>query len=281
MVAETGILLGILAMIGFGLNNALVQNVVKKAGQLNVMVYQSLISAALLVPAFLLYPAGFILSIEHIIMAMGIALLGVAPLFTFYKALEVGKIGVIVPVANSAGVFTAIFSVLLLGEALAGLQLLAIAAIILGVILVSLKPGDLKNGHAGVHYALITSVLWGAYFFLLKYPASGMGPMFTAIVTQAGVGLFAALIAIKQGKLKRINGKAATGLFTVSLLAAVGVGAYNAGIVAADVSIVGPLAFAAPVISVLYARFFLKEELDMHQYLALFLIVAGIIALSL
>ncbi|MBI4018770.1 MAG: EamA family transporter [Candidatus Aenigmarchaeota archaeon] len=111
MAAETGILLGILAMIGFGLNNALVQNVVKKTGELNLIVYQSLISAALLVPAFLLYPAGFILSIEHIIIAMGIALLGVAPLFTFYKALEAGKIGVIVPVANSAGVFTAIFSV--------------------------------------------------------------------------------------------------------------------------------------------------------------------------
>ncbi|MBI4018769.1 MAG: DMT family transporter [Candidatus Aenigmarchaeota archaeon] len=144
----------------------------------------------------------------------------------------------------------------------------------------SLKPGDLKNGHAGVHYALITSILWGAYFFLLKYPASGMGPMFTAIVTQAGVGGFAALIAVGTGKLKPINGKAAKSIVIVSLLAAVGVGAYNAGIVAADVSIVGPLAFAAPVISVLYARFFLKEKLDSHQYLALFFIVAGIIALS-
>src|SRR3989338_2969611 len=282
MALETGILFGILTMIGFGLNSALVQGVIKKIGKLNAMAYQALISAALLVPAFLLYPAGFYFLPEQILIATGIALLGVLPLFTFYKALEAGKIGVIVPVANSASVFTVMFSVAFLGESLTGIKLASVAAIILGVITVSVKPDDLKKGiSAGVPYALVTSVLWGAYYFLLKYPVSAMGPLFTAVVTQAGIGIFAGLVALKQGKLNtRIDMKTATDLLKVSFLVAIGTAAYSVGIVASDVSIVGPLAFAAPVVSVLYARFFLKERLDIHQYLALFLIVAGIIALS-
>ena len=212
MALETGILFGILTMIGFGLNSALVQGVIKKIGKLNAMAYQALISAALLVPAFLLYPAGFYFLPEQILIATGIALLGVVPLFTFYKALEAGKIGVIVPVANSASVFTVMFSVAFLGESLTGIKLASVAAIILGVITVSVKPDDLKKGiSAGVPYALVTSVLWGAYYFLLKYPVSAMGPLFTAVVTQAGIGIFAGLVALKQGKLNtRIDMKTAT-----------------------------------------------------------------------
>jgi len=55
---------------------------------------------------------------------------------------------------------------------------------------------------------------------------------------------------------------------------------FNLGIQVAEVSIVAPIAFSAPAISVLYARLVYKEKLLLRQYIAVVCIIFGIIFMS-
>lgn len=281
---ETGILFGILSMLGFGLSNALSQKLIRKIGEINAMVYQTLVTVIILFPVFFLYPLNFSFSLYYTGIALIVALIGVIPFFAFYKALKVGKIGVVVPVSNSASLLTVALSMIFLGEVLTSVQMLAISAIILGVILISVKISDLKkrNVAAGVPYALAASFFWGVYYFLLKFPVAVLGALFTAALTQLGILFFTALYGIKSGKLSAgFDNTAIKYIVITGIALTVAVTAFNIGISTASTSIVMPLAFAAPLVSTVYARIFYKERLEKIQYIALLLIVGGIVLLSI
>jgi drug/metabolite transporter (DMT)-like permease len=47
-----------------------------------------------------------------------------------------------------------------------------------------------------------------------------------------------------------------------------------------NVSVVAPLTFANPLISIIYGKFVYKEKLSTYQYLAIILILIGIILIS-
>ena len=281
---ELGILFGILSMLGFGLSNAISQKLIRKVGEINAMVYQALVTGFILFPLFFIYPANFSFSLYHIGIALIIALIGVIPLFTFYKALRMGKVGVVVPVANSASLFTVIFSVIFLGETLTTMQLSSIAMIILGIILISVKISDFKSANniaAGVPYALATSLLWGVFFFLYKFPVSVLGPIFSAAIIQLGIFGFTTIYELKAKKLIfKIDNEALKNIIITGIGLSVGMAASASGIALSNVSIVVPLVFSAVLVSTIYASIFYKEKLEKLQYVALLMIVGGIVLLS-
>ncbi len=279
---ETGILFGILSMLGFGLSNAISQKLVRKAGEINAMVYQTLVTVIILFPVFFLYPLDFSFSLYYAGIALIVSLIGVIPFFAFYKALNIGKIGVVVPVSNSASLLTVALSMIFLNEVLTSVQMLAISAIILGVILISFRPSDLKkrNVAAGVPYALAASFFWGVYYFLLKFPIAVLGALFTAALTQLGILFFTALYGLKSGRLTAVSGASIKYIVITGIALTVAVTAFNIGISTASTSIVMPLAFSGPLVSTVYARIFYKERLEPLQYLALLMIVGGIVLLS-
>ncbi len=280
---ETGILFGILSMLGFGLSNAISQKLVRKVGEINAMVYQTLVTVIILFPVFFLYPLDFSFSLYYAGIALIIALIGVIPFFAFYKALNIGKIGVVVPVSSSASLFTVAFSMIFLNEVLTSVQMLSISAIILGVILISVKISDLKKSNiaAGVPYALAASFFWGVYYFLLKFPVAVLGALFTAALTQLGILFFTALYGLKSGRLTTELDSAAIKYIVITGIAlTVAVAAFNIGISTASTSIVMPLAFSGPLVSTVYSRIFYKERLEKIQYIALIMIVGGIVLLS-
>ncbi len=55
---------------------------------------------------------------------------------------------------------------------------------------------------------------------------------------------------------------------------------FNMGIMYSDVSIVAPIAFSAPWISAIYGRFIYNEHLKNKQWLAMAIIIIGIIMIS-
>lgn len=281
---ELGILFGILSMLGFGLSNAISQKLVRKIGELSSIVFQAFVTLFILFPLFFIYPINFSFSIYYIGIALVIALMGVIPLFTFYKALKLGKVGIVVPIANSSPITTVVLSVIFLNEVLSVTQTFSIIMIVLGVILVSLKLSGLKKNNiaAGVPYALVTSVMWGVYFFLSKFPVDVLGPTFTAAITQLGIFFFTAAYAAKENKLAlKISSDAVKYAVITGVALAAGVAAYDIGITLANVSIVASLASASPLVAALYARIFYKEKLEKLQYLALLMIAGGVILLSI
>ncbi len=278
VIVDYGILFGIISMAGFGLANAITQRVVKNVGTFSAMAWQSFSAAVFLSALFLIYPAGFSFSWQSMAMTAAIGLFGALPLFTFYKALSSGKVGMVVPIANSFGLFTILLSSLFLGEALSFSQLLSTAVIISGIALVSFKAGaSLK----GVYYALATAAMWGVYFFINVYPVAALGPIFAAVLTQAVISAFAFAYSMKKKLLKKPDNDVKKLIIISGAALATGVAGFNVGITMANVSVVVLLASAAPLVTVAYARVFYSERLTKLQYLAIAMILAGIAWLSM
>jgi len=70
-------------------------------------------------------------------------------------------------------------------------------------------------------------------------------------------------------------------IFLISLFVVTAAVSYNFGIQYALVSVVVTLSSAAPLVSTLYGRIFLKEKLKFYQYIAILVILTGIIIISI
>lgn len=286
METSIAIFFGFIAMLGFGLGNALAKIPIQKIGSEKTIFYRNVIVSILLFITLLLFGQAAVFSTKYILIALLIAALGYIPLLFFYKALNFGKVGVISPVANSSTIFTIILSIIFFHEKISLGQGFSIAIILLGIVLISLDIKDLKNSQifkvsSGVPYALITSVLWGLVFFLWKIPVNVLGPILTSFIIEFGTMLCSVVYVIyKKHNFQRPDIRIFKYILFMSLGGALGSLFYNMGIKKADVSIVAAITFANPLVATLYGKFVFKEKLSKLQYLAILFIVLGVVLVS-
>jgi len=281
-----GIVFGLLAMIGFGFSTAVAQVPVKSLGTLRVVFFRGIFASSMLFLGVLFFWDECIFSPAYILLALAISLVGYVGLVMFYKALKVGHIGVVTPIANSSVVFTVLFSVLFFAESLGFVQVFSIALIVSGIVLISVDFRHLRNScifdkSSGVVYALATCLLWGGAFFLFKIPASVLGPILSSFVIEAGNMIYSGMSIKFSGKgFDFPCTKNMKYIFFVALFGALGILAFNYGVGVADVSIVAALTFANPLVAAVYARVVYKEKLSGLQYFAMGLILLGIVLIS-
>ncbi len=283
---SVGILCGMAAMLGFGLSNAISQTPVKEIGSTRTVFFRNMFTSAMLLALVTFYAKSINFSIRYILIAFVISLIGYIPLLTIYKALKRGKVGVVSPIGNSAVIFTVLFSVLFFGESLSKAQSLSIACIIAGIILISIDFRDIRRSHiftlsSGVPYALVTCLLWGLLFFLYKIPVDVIGPILTSFMIEFGV-LIQCLAHMKISRTSFDKPKAKTlrYIFAVAFFGVIGSISFNIGIGLADVSIVAAIAFANPLVAVMYGKFVYKETLRLQQWAAVLMILIGIVVIS-
>lgn len=280
---ETGVILGIIAMFGFGLNNALSKIPTKNLGAIKAIFYRQLFVLCFLLPCILLF--SITLTAKHLIIAFALSIVGYIAIVAFFKAIEVGKMGIIAPVANSSVIYTVIFSLLFFDEVVGPKEAMAISCIIAGIILISINFSDLKRSHlfdmgSGILLALITSIGWGLLFAFMKIPVTMLGPILTAVIIEGSIAIYTGLQLKVNHRSLEINKKMLLYLVLVGLFGAVGLVFFNLGIKFSDVSLVAAITFSNPLVSTLYARFVYKEELTIQQWIAAIAIVVGIATLS-
>lgn len=281
-----GILFGILAMLGYGISNSMTQVPVKAIGSKRTIFFRNATASIFLGIVTLFFLSQTTISVEYVLVALGIAFLGYLPQLAYFKALKAGKVGVVSPIASSSVVFTVIFSLLFFHESLGAGQVAAILAIVLGIFLISANPKDWKNTNllkisSGVPYAFVASVLWGMVYFLLKIPVSVLGPMLSGFLLEFGgmvlCGMNLRLSKVSFGipekeTLKRI--------IIIGILGGMGTMFFNLGIEIYEVSIVAAITFSWPMLAAIYAKYVYKEEMSLLQWAAAVLILAGIMVLS-
>ena len=113
METTIGILFGFIAMLGFGLGNAIAKVPIQKIGSEKTIFYRNVIISILLFLILIFFGQDAVFSTKYILLAFLIAGIGYIPLLFFYKALNLGKVGVVSPVANSSAIFTVLFSIIL------------------------------------------------------------------------------------------------------------------------------------------------------------------------
>ncbi|VVB57375.1 EamA-like transporter family protein [uncultured archaeon] len=280
----SGIVFGLLSMLGYGLANALYQPLVRQIEIFKTVFFRNLVICAILLGVlFFRPPAPF--SASLLLIASMVSVLSYIPLLAYCKAVKAGQVGVVAPVSSSSVLFTVLFSILFFGESFSGGQLFALLLIILGVLALSF---DLKHWRAsgpsmmaGVAPALVAGVLWGAVFFLLKIPVSLFGPILSALMLEGGVLAASALHwGWTKAPLSLPPKKLLPSLLFIGLLGALGTLAFNFGVEIAPVSIVAALSFSSPLVAAIYAKFAYKEKLGAWQWGALGLVLLGIVLLQ-
>jgi drug/metabolite transporter (DMT)-like permease len=198
----------------------------------------------------------------------------------FYRALAVGTMSIVAPIA-ATGVALPVIVGVAGGDHLAAVQVVGMAAAVGGVLLASRSPGGDEasrvSHRAAVGLALAAACAFGGYFILAHIGARGGVPwllLLAHITTVVGVGL--ALVVVRRPR------SAPIARSSLALLAAAGsldfgatalYGIANRGGALSVVAVAGSL---YPIATVLLARTVLAERLVRLQALGVGLALAGV-----
>lgn len=281
-----GILFGVLSMIGYGLVNAYSKKAAHEVGPIHTIFYRNVLVSILLFCAMLFLETSYSFSWYGIFVTVLISVLGYIPVFLFYQAIQRGKVGVVVPVANSSIIFSVLFSLVFFKEVLFVHEYVSILLIVFGVLVVSVNFADLRRSslfslRSGVPLAFLAAFFWGLVYFLFKIPVDLLGPYVAAFIIECVVMIVSGihmLLLRRDSRAFPRNSIPLIGFLAVCL--SVGTLFYTLGVSQAPVSIVSSLAFANPLVAALVAFFAFGERLTLREYVAVGCIVAGICVLS-
>jgi uncharacterized membrane protein len=286
MALTLGILFGIIAMLGWGVADFFVAKAVRKTNVLKAFVWNQIVGLTLIFLVFLFYFKFPVISFSTVIIILIAGFLGVISNFAFYKGLQVGNVSIISPISASAAAITVILSLIFLNEALSTLQVIGVILAILGAALTSFKFHDLirlrlKNIATGVEYAIVAMLGWGVLFVLVDVLVSKLG-WFLPILFIKTIIVFMLLTYSTTTK-KNISFPKNAALFVIliGVLESAAFLAMGAGVSSEYTAIVAPVAFAFPAVTIILARIFFKEILEINQKIGIVSVLAGLVLLSI
>ena len=286
MALSLGIIFGLLSMIGFGLSSAISQTPIKKLGGTLTIFIRNVFATIILLVLLFFFKNEITFNLKYIGIAILISLVGYIPLASYFQALKYEKVGIVSPIAGCAVMVSVLLSIIFYQESLAKSQIIAICLIISGIIFISTnfkawKKSDILHSK-GVHFALISLVLWGIIYFLFKIPSIAIGGFLTAFIIESGIMVWSGIHLINnKPKWKTIDKRLILYLFVLGILTAMGTLFFVLGVKIAPVSIIAPIIAANPLITTLYGKFIFKEKLNKWQYLAITMMLIGMVIISI
>lgn len=197
-----------------------------------------------------------------------------------------GKVSIISPVAACWAVVTVILSLIFLNEMLTALQAVGVSLAILGAVLTSFKLHDLmklklRNLATGVEYAIITLLAWGMLFAFIDVLVTELS-WFLPVFFIKTVAVFYILTFSSVTK-RNISFPKNVALFIIliGVLDFVGFLSYGIGLAYEYATIVAPIASTSPLVTIILARIFFKESLEMNQKIGIVSALIGLVLLSI
>lgn len=281
---EIAIILGLIAMVAFGIGNALAKIPLRSMPGKHLIFWRGLFSSIVLFVVFLAMINQTVFSIEYVALMMAIALIGYFGLSFFLKAVNEGEVSLVAPIANSNVVFTVLLSMIFFSEALSSIQIISIVTIIAGIFIVSGNLsflGSKRDIAKGLSFALLACVFWGVTFFLLKIPSVALGPALSAFLLEFFQMIYA-FLNIRMDRERIIFPKKDIAIiFLYGIMIAIAGLAFSIGVTLGSVSLVSALAMSNAAITVIYGRIIYKERLHPIQYMGILMIILGTALISL
>lgn len=209
----------------------------------------------------------------------------------YFRALKLGPVSQVTAVDKSSTIMTMLLAFLFLGEPLGAMQLLAMALILPGTLLmVEKKPearkysADGKTGHTWLLYAVFSAVFAALTAILGKVGIQGIPSNLGTALRTIVVLVMAWMMVFVQGKQKEIRGiNPREGLMIG--LSGLATGAswlcYYRALQDGPASVVVPLDKLSIVVTVVFSVAILRERLSRRAWAGLGMIVAGTLLLTL
>lgn len=214
--------------------------------------------------------------------AAGGGLAGIAALTSFYRALAIGTMSVVAPIA-ATGVSVPVVVGIARGDHPASSQLVGIVIAVIGVVLASREHGpgieDRGASRASIALALLSAVGFGCYFVGVQSSARA-DPMWALLASRvAGVALLLVVAAVQGGIAVARPGR----LWPLALMGVLDVSATGFYAVATRhglLSVVSVAASLYPLATVLLARVVLGERVRRVQELGIAAALAGVVLMA-
>ena len=280
-----GIILGIIAMLCYGVQEIFLKKILPRLGTYTTTLYRELVIVILIVLYAALSGEPFVFTLEILGWMILLGILGTCAVLSFFAAIKIGKVSIVSPIAHASTVITVLLAAIFYHEQLTHFQGFAVLLIILGTIIASFRWKDLKNLKLhevtkGVPFAVITFFLWGVVFFLMKIPIKLSGILVPSILLDGFIFLILASAVPWKG-LRKPTKKEIWLIILVGFLSAIGTLTFNYAYTLELISLIAPIVYSSPFITVILAHIYLKEVMEMHQYVGVIGIIVGVVLLAL
>jgi drug/metabolite transporter (DMT)-like permease len=221
-------------------------------------------------------------ALVRLLPAVGGGLAGIAALTSFYRALAIGTMSVVAPIA-ATGVSVPVVVGIARGDHPAASQLVGIVIAVIGVVLASREHGpgieDRGASRVSVALALLAAAGFGCYFVGVQSSARA-DPMWALLASRvAGVALLLVVAAVQGGIAVARPGR----LWPLALMGVLDVSATGLYAVATRhglLSVVSVAASLYPLATVLLARVVLGERVRRVQELGIAAALAGVVLMA-
>jgi drug/metabolite transporter (DMT)-like permease len=225
-------------------------------------------------------------STAQLLALAGLGPVAVAAYGGFYKALELGPIAIVSPIASANGAVVVLLAVVVLGESLTSLQLLGCVLVLGFIVLAALEPrteAATDGTGSGIRLALLASIAFGGYLFGLATFTDDLGWLVPILIARAMTVAILATVALTKppttlGVLGRIG---VAGCLVAGALDATGYLVFNRGAEIGELAITSAAAASYPVIPILVGLIALRERVARHQLVGVAGVLFGMVVLSL
>lgn len=209
---------------------------------------------------------------------------GVVGLTAFYRALAIGTMSIVAPIA-STGVCLPVIVGVAGGERPSAVKLIGIAAAVAGVVLVSREPGPGWSGserhvRISVLLALVAALGFGSFAIGLRYSARADALWALLAGRIMGVTTLALVFAVNRPPRAENLRASAMPLLAMGLLDVSANGLYAVATRHGLLSIVAVAASLYPLVTVLLARSVLGERVHRVQELGILAALGGVVLIA-
>jgi len=274
---------GVVSMIGWGCGDFLVKKIVGSLGYYRVLLYTQLMTLPLVLLLAGLSPPTIPSSFETVTLIIVNAAFSLLTLFFFYKGLIVGKTSIVTPVASTSVILAMGLSFVIFGEKLSPAQILSVALVLIGILILSMRSSSDRGSNMGILYALATMFCAGLLSIIVKLVSLDIGGVGTLLFNKILIASVLLVILpfsrnpLRQDCEHRVSMKT---IIATGLTEFLGVAGFILGVAVGMISIIAPISSASPAVTVLLAQIFLRERLVPIQWIAVSLIMLGIVLLS-
>ena len=282
-----GIALGLAAAISWGFSDYCATLASRRTGALRTVLGFHAISIVVLAVAVAATGALSGVTVEQVLVMLGLGVIGWISYLGFYRALAIGPISIVSPIVSGYAAVAVILAVVLLGESLSAGETAAVLVAFSGVALASTDLAQIRTAEraqmVGILLAVMTMVSIGAFVFGISYYSTELGWLGPIFLGRIFTGLLIALTALRGGQWRfEDRSRALLGLLgAIAALDTAGYIAFNVGVRNAETSLVATAAAPYAVVPIVLGVLILRERPAPVQWLGVALVIGGLVLLGL
>lgn len=274
---------GIVSMVAWGFSDFLTKRIVGVVGYYRLLFYTHMVGLAPLLPLAVWFDVPIPCSMKTTGILITSAVCSFSAIFFLYRGLAVGKASIVTPIASTWAIAAILFSFMLFGETLRLSQILCIAMVLVGILVLSSRFKAEGRSNAGIGYAFASMLFAGLNSILFKLASEDVGEVGTLFFNRILMTIVLLVtVSFLRIPLLKISGRTPyKSVIAAGLTEFAGIVGFIVGVGVGIVSIVAPISSASPAVTVVLAQVFLGEDLTRLQKIAIALVIAGIVMISI